>query len=220
MPANIKFFRNPIFDYTLTGLLLIQLFLIPLFPIDANPLLFNLVGTLIYINLVLVIKEYKDQIALIVFVLFVLQWVLFFTGHDVLSTISSLLNIILFLNFVTVFILSLARSNQVDIKIIFHAINGYLLLGVIAGIGVEVIMLFNSHAISFPIQDLALNNGDDRLGVYQYFGLSTLTTLGYGDIIPLSPIARSFATFITMTGQMYLTIIIAMLVGKYLRRKE
>ena len=100
-------------------------------------------------------------------------------------------------------------------KIILHAINGYLLLGVIAGIGIEIIMIFNGSAITFPSNGPDVQDGIKRLAEYQYFGLSTLTTLGYGEITPVTPIARSFATLITMAGQMYLAIIIAMLVGKY-----
>ncbi len=220
MQDKLALLRNPLFDYTLTGLLLIRLFLVPFFPNDLHSLLYNIVGTLIYINLVLVVKKYRDQVTVIVFVLFIFGWVLFFTGHEVLSTISSILNMLLFLSIVTVFILSLARTDQVDIKTILHAINGYLLLGVIAGIGIEIIMMVDSSAIYFPVQSESVANGAHRLGEYQYFGLCTLTTLGYGEIVPISAIARSFATFLTMAGQLYLAIIIAMLVGKYSSRKN
>ncbi len=122
---------------------------------------------------------------------------------------------LLFLSIVTVFITDLATTKQVDIKTILHAINGYLLLGVIGGIGIEISMLFNQDAISFKGLGVLHQEGIYYLSDYQYFGLSTLTTLGYGEIVPQSPIARSFSTLLTMTGQLYLAIIIAMLVGKY-----
>jgi hypothetical protein len=51
---------------------------------------------------------------------------------------------------------------------------------------------------------------------YLYFSFVTLTTLGYGDITPVSAFAKSLTIFIAITGQLYLTILIAMLVGKYL----
>lgn len=220
MRDRISILNNPLFDYTLSGLLLFRLFLVPFFPNDFQGLLFNIVGTLIYINLVLVVKKYREQVTIIVFVLFIFGWVLFFTGHEVLSTISSILNMLLFLSIVTVFITSLASTHQVNAKIILHAINGYLLLGVIAGIGIEIIMLVDSSAIAFPPQDAHLANGVNRLSEYQYFGLSTLTTLGIGEIVPVSAIARSFVTLLTMAGQLYLAIIIAMLVGKYATQKN
>jgi len=42
--------------------------------------------------------------------------------------------------------------------------------------------------------------------------------LGYGDITPVSHLARSIAILIALSGQMYVTILIAMLVGKFLAR--
>lgn len=55
---------------------------------------------------------------------------------------------------------------------------------------------------------------------YLYFSFVTLSTLGYGDITPISPIAKSITLIIAVTGQLYLTILIAVLVGKFLRQNE
>lgn len=48
-----------------------------------------------------------------------------------------------------------------------------------------------------------------------YYSYSTLTTLGYGDVLPISPWARSAASFQSMVGVLYLTIIMARLVGVF-----
>jgi hypothetical protein len=48
----------------------------------------------------------------------------------------------------------------------------------------------------------------------------TLTTLGYGDILPLTPLARSLAAFTALFGQLYLVIIMAFLIGKYANAKK
>ncbi len=55
---------------------------------------------------------------------------------------------------------------------------------------------------------------------YLYFSFVTLTTLGYGDVIPVSHLARSTTMLIAVTGQLYMTILIAMLVGNFLSRPE
>jgi voltage-gated potassium channel Kch len=49
-----------------------------------------------------------------------------------------------------------------------------------------------------------------------YYSFVTLTTLGYGDIAPITPLARSLAYLEAIVGQIYLTIIIARLVGLYI----
>lgn len=48
-----------------------------------------------------------------------------------------------------------------------------------------------------------------------YFSFSTLTTLGFGDITPVSRVARTLAIMEAATGTLYLAILISRLVGRY-----
>ncbi len=220
MKTDYPIFKNPIFDYTLTLFLFLLFFVIPVFPKALHGWLFNIVGTLIYVNLILIVNAYRSQVAITVFILFMADWLLFFLGGHALGTVSAFLNILLFLFIVAFFINGLARTKKVSMKSILHAINGYLLLGVIAAIGFDVIMLHNPEAITFPFHAYETEGVASRFAEFQYFGLCTLTTLGYGDITPVSFMARSFATMVTMCGQMYLTIIIALLVGKFVGQNQ
>jgi hypothetical protein len=52
-----------------------------------------------------------------------------------------------------------------------------------------------------------------------YFSVSTLTTVGYGDIAPLNPIARSLANLEALIGQLYPAIIVARIVTLYTPKK-
>ena len=49
-----------------------------------------------------------------------------------------------------------------------------------------------------------------------YFSFSTITTLGYGDIVPNSGLAKMLANLEAITGHMYTTIFIARLVGLHI----
>jgi hypothetical protein len=51
-----------------------------------------------------------------------------------------------------------------------------------------------------------------------YFTFITLTTIGYGDISPLSDVARNLAVILGLIGQFYNTIIIAIIIGKFLQK--
>ncbi len=53
------------------------------------------------------------------------------------------------------------------------------------------------------------------LGDLMYFSLATLTTVGYGDITPLNPAARSLANMEGVIGQLYPAIILARIVTLY-----
>ena len=52
-----------------------------------------------------------------------------------------------------------------------------------------------------------------RTGMPRYFSFTTLTTLGYGDILPVSPVARSLATSEALFGQLYPAVMIARLIS-------
>ena len=51
-----------------------------------------------------------------------------------------------------------------------------------------------------------------ELDTMMYFSLTTLTTTGYGDIVPVDPFARSLANLESVLGQFYLAITVARLV--------
>jgi hypothetical protein len=54
--------------------------------------------------------------------------------------------------------------------------------------------------------------GPEEAGTLLYFSLTTLTTTGYGDIVPVDPFARSLANLESLLGQFYLAITVARLV--------
>ncbi len=64
------------------------------------------------------------------------------------------------------------------------------------------------HPVTSSISDIS------RL--FGYFSFVTLTTLGYGDIIPIKELSRTMAWIEAFTGQIYLAVIIARLVGIYI----
>jgi len=60
--------------------------------------------------------------------------------------------------------------------------------------------------------------GAERLeswGDLAYYSLVTITTLGYGDIRPVSSLARSFASLEAVSGLFYMSVIVARFVGLY-----
>ena len=59
--------------------------------------------------------------------------------------------------------------------------------------------------------------GPSEFATMFYFSLATLTTTGYGDIVPLYPFARSLASLESVIGPLYLTITVARLVTLWLR---
>jgi voltage-gated potassium channel len=53
-----------------------------------------------------------------------------------------------------------------------------------------------------------------------YYSFVTLASLGYGDIIPLVPLARTLAYMEAISGQLYIAIMLAGLVGLFLKHRQ
>jgi len=113
-----------------------------------------------------------------------------------------------------------SASKDVNSIMLLNAINSYLLIGIIGSflfISIDVVYtnFFDlQHAMNFN------NIADPKFHDYIYFSFVTLTTLGFGDITPNIPIAKSLTVSLSLLGQLYLTILVAMLVGKYLSQSK
>ena len=58
--------------------------------------------------------------------------------------------------------------------------------------------------------------GDTADGLALYYSIVTLTTLGYGDIVPTNSFARMLAAVEAIVGQIYLVVLVARLVGMHI----
>jgi len=148
-------------------------------------------------------------------------WLAFFFSNDILYLVVYF-SVFCFFFFITVFLVRrVARSKEVTGTIIINAINGYLLIGIFGAVLLAMVDTLQKFILHTDIVTINFKGGTaEGFHDFLYFSFVTLTTLGYGDITPVSSIAKSITVVIAMTGQLYLTILVAMLVGKYLGRTE
>jgi hypothetical protein len=102
------------------------------------------------------------------------------------------------------------RGGQITKARLQGAIAVYLLLAVAFGEAFWLLLQLRPDAFHFP--DVPATRGATRSSLF-YFSLTTLTTLGYGDILPVSSIARSLATMEGLIGQLYPAVLIGRLVS-------
>ena len=150
-----------------------------------------------------------------------LTWLSYFIINDLLK-ITGYLSFFCFNLFITVFMVRhIARSQNVTLTILISSINAYLLIGVLGAVLLavdEILRKFIFHLDAGGINFA----GSGAIGFhdYLYFSFVTMTTLGYGDVTPVSSFAKSTTIIIAVAGQLYLTILVAMLVGKFLSRTK
>ena len=127
----------------------------------------------------------------------------------------------LFFAFVTVTELrSVLKYKEVTSETISMSISVYLLLGLTWGLLYVVIFAFQPQAFGFgssPAPILA-SEQQNVFPLFIYFSLTTLSTIGFGDITPLTLQARYAAVAEGITGQLYLAILVARLVGMQMSR--
>jgi hypothetical protein len=123
---------------------------------------------------------------------------------------------LLFLGFATVVVLrSVLARGPVTGDRIAGAVVVYLLLGLVWMLIYTLLMVWDPGAFHLP-GGLAGRLGEGGEYTFLFFSFVTLTTLGYGDITPVTPAGQTAAWFEATTGQLYLAILIARLVGLHL----
>jgi len=113
-----------------------------------------------------------------------------------------------------IMVLREAMSLQGDTKnLILVSITGYLIIGLIGGfLAAGLNYLYpNSYSHSMGLQ-LELYN-------YIYYGFVTMTTLGYGDIVPVTNKSQALALMLVISGQLFLSVIIAINIAKFMQKK-
>lgn len=121
-----------------------------------------------------------------------------------------------FLAYVAILILrTVLRATEIDFEVILGALCVYLLFALVWGVAYQIVALRHPGAFAIPPALLeGASNPEQALGAaLQYFSFVTITTLGYGDIQPVIPIARSLAITEALFGQIYLVTLIARLVS-------
>ncbi|MEM9409670.1 MAG: lyase family protein [Planctomycetota bacterium] len=117
---------------------------------------------------------------------------------------------------VLTFVIKLFSQTRVDGNLLLASINIYFALGITFAMVFGLIdhIVPGSFSISAPASQ-AHNSTQ-----FMYFSLVTLSTLGYGDVLPLSDQARTLSAIEALSGQVYLTIAVARLVGLHVSRSQ
>jgi hypothetical protein len=117
----------------------------------------------------------------------------------------------LFLVLVAVqFLRFILRAPRVTGQVLEAGISTYLVFGLIWTLGYMMVARLIPDAFAFSVPGQSMN-GANAL----YYSFVTLTTMGYGDILPVSRVARMLAITEATTGVLYMSVLIARLVGMY-----
>ena len=102
-------------------------------------------------------------------------------------------------------------------RITYHRIVGAILLYLLIAVTFATLFAFVGLSISDAFKGIAFEDDSALASSLFYLSFVTLTSTGYGDIVPLHPLARSLCNIESIIGQLYPATILARLVTLELR---
>ena len=174
--------------------------------------------TAIAISMVYTISQKKWYViagVLFAMVMLASLWLQYFFQNKGIAAFAMIAGI-LFISVVIASILGFVlKSEGVNRDIIYAAILLYLLAALLWAFLYTLLELVDPA--SFNID---LDQPQGYLLVFQYYSFVTITTLGYGDITPVTEVAKAFSVLEAVIGQLYLVVVVAWLVGMHVSRKS
>ncbi len=106
-------------------------------------------------------------------------------------------------------------GSRINLDKIFAAIVAYLMLSLIFAQLYGLIFLYQPHSfnLSWPTDKISLQLLHNT---FIYYSVVVITTVGIGDIMPLTPLARTFTMLEAISGQFFVAILVGWLVGRFL----
>jgi hypothetical protein len=129
---------------------------------------------------------------------------------------SYIMFVLFFLLLVKSFAMQIMRSRGIHLDLLFATLCLYLILGLLWGSLYALLYELDPGSYAGVLLDSDPNN---RIVTFNYFSLVTLTTLGYGDITPQTAGAGALCQMEAITGQFYTAVVVAWLVGNFVRQK-
>lgn len=200
--------KKPLLDHRWSSALLMLatslfVFVLPVLNTESE------LATIILISIIIFLAAYNISTRLLVVGLLaiIIEIGTRTTDFVYLHYLAMLTTNMFFIYIVLSVILDIMRQDRVSLFTLLEAVNGYLLLGImfISLVGFCEFIIPGSYIIK----------GDNEAMELVYYTLVTLTTVGYGDITPQLPIAKSLSMVIAVCGQFYIAVVVAIIVGKY-----
>lgn len=109
---------------------------------------------------------------------------------------------------------TLLTSSRITRDSIAGAFCGYILIGVIFAEAYTILEIVQPDSFQTTVANADWsNNSLERWLLLEYFSFITLSTLGFGDVIPTTPMSRALVIWEALSGQFYLAVLVAGLVN-------
>ena len=147
---------------------------------------------------------------------FVAAWLAHLSGSSFPAFASALLGFLYFIYAAVVILIHIFRASTITLDELLAAVSTYLLLGIGGGFIFRFLELIDPGALVSTTAVAPELSAVSPMSAYIYYSFTCLTTLGFGDIIPATAEARVFSYLSAVIGQIFLTVLIARIVGLHI----
>jgi hypothetical protein len=219
MEQNDRFsLTQVIFKSRFIFLLVFILMLIAIQPLDEAigelGILLDLITTAILVSAIFAISQKRNQAVIGVFLavpMLFSVWSNYFLEKPWLEILGTLCGIAFFAFIIVIILRFIFTQDYVTGDLIAGAAVIYLVIAIIWTYIYRIIEMI--HPGSFSIAE---SQTMDYSAPFLYYSFVTMTTLGYGDIFPVTTAAKSCAILEAIIGQLFLVIMVAWLVGVHI----
>jgi uncharacterized protein (DUF697 family) len=135
------------------------------------------------------------------------------SGSSILALAGATLTSLMLTLLVAVFLVEVYRPGPITRLRVGGAVAAYIVLGLAWAYGYGLLEAITPGSLHLPSPQQAPQLTPGFRAEVVYFSFATLTTLGYGDILPVSAVARSMAILEAMIGQLFIAALIGRLVS-------
>ena len=179
--------------------------------------IFQFFLTIVLICAIFTIHREKGVLGLAVTLLtlsFVFHWLGVFGVIRYSGAIGNLIMVMYLATLVYSFFRAIFTATKVTFSVICATVCLYLIIGLLWGTVFSLLESLAPGSFSGGVLDHA-GSFEERLQSFIYFSFITLTTLGYGDIIPQTQGAGALCQAEAIIGQFFMSILVARLVSMY-----
>lgn len=151
--------------------------------------------------------DYKLLLSGVLVILYTLFYIEFHFDHHSIHYLIRAILILLFGVFLTYTLLKGMLKFDISLALLYQSVDCYLLIGVCFAYLFRIMHVLDPGAFNFPVSD-EFN--------HLYLSFVVLTTLGLGDLLPLTLPTKAAVVLASTIGQIYLVFFAAMIVGKYI----
>ncbi len=174
--------------------------------------------TAIFCAIIFAVRSNRSQVIIASFLalpLIISVWSFYFVEYASLNLLTRIFGALFFGYAVINILRTVVQSEEVTKETIYAAIVAYMLMALMWAFLYMILELLEPGSFSF-------SEGAFRAETmrFKYFSFVTITTLGYGDITPLTNKASSLALLEALVGQVYLVALVAWLVGMHVSRRN